>query len=280
MLSLTKAEETKGFIGERFDADAGLQYLNARYYDPRLGLFIQPDWLDPTQPGVGTNRFAYSANDPVNLSDPNGNFWGIAVKAVKLAIKGGDIAATVSGAVADFKTMTGKGVSMGRRIAAAASLASEIASPVSIRDAKAAKNAADALMGGAGKSGAASSESLSGPVTNLVSGTNAKGQLTSRSSFRNQTTQDNWDNATDGPSGGKLCPSCGEEVKVAPGTGQQRDWDNSHNPSWTNRQFDPQNTSRQDVIDNYQEGTSLECVRCNRGGGNRDERFDDTNEDN
>jgi len=148
MLSLTRADETKGFIGERYDADAGLQYLNARYYDPRLGLFIQPDWLDPTQPGVGTNRFAYSANDPVNLSDPNGNFWSIAVKAVKLAIKGGDIAATVSGAVADFKTMTGKGVSMGRRIAAAASLASEIASPVSIRDAKAAKNAADALMGG------------------------------------------------------------------------------------------------------------------------------------
>tara|TARA_R110001583_G_scaffold106752_2_gene255111 strand:+ start:1519 stop:2211 length:693 start_codon:yes stop_codon:yes gene_type:complete len=39
-----------------------------------LGLFIQPDWLDPTQPGVGLNRFAYSANDPVNLSDPNGNY--------------------------------------------------------------------------------------------------------------------------------------------------------------------------------------------------------------
>ncbi|MBU0644274.1 MAG: hypothetical protein KJ731_10520 [Alphaproteobacteria bacterium] len=73
MLSLTKAEETKGFIGERFDADAGLQYLNARYYDPRLGLFIQPDWLDPTQQGVGTNRFSYSFNDPVNLRDPSGN---------------------------------------------------------------------------------------------------------------------------------------------------------------------------------------------------------------
>ncbi|MBU1280542.1 MAG: hypothetical protein KJ699_08070 [Alphaproteobacteria bacterium] len=53
--------------------DAGLQYLNARYYDPRLGLFIQPDWLDPTQQGVGLNRFAYSANDPVNLRDPGGN---------------------------------------------------------------------------------------------------------------------------------------------------------------------------------------------------------------
>jgi len=65
--------ETKGFIGERFDADAGLQYLNARYYDPKLGMFIQPDWFEVTKPGVGTNRYAYSGNDPVNLSDPGRN---------------------------------------------------------------------------------------------------------------------------------------------------------------------------------------------------------------
>nr|WP_321443773.1 DUF6883 domain-containing protein [uncultured Cohaesibacter sp.] len=35
--------------------------------------FISPDWYDPTQPGVGTNRYAYSGNDPVNNLDPNGN---------------------------------------------------------------------------------------------------------------------------------------------------------------------------------------------------------------
>jgi RHS repeat-associated protein len=69
------APETKGWIGERFDADAGLQYLNARYYDPELSLFLQPDWFEVTKAGVGTNRFSYSFNDPVNLSDPNGNSW-------------------------------------------------------------------------------------------------------------------------------------------------------------------------------------------------------------
>lgn len=36
-------------------------------------LFIQPDTFDPTQPGVGTNRYAYSGNDPVNQLDPGGN---------------------------------------------------------------------------------------------------------------------------------------------------------------------------------------------------------------
>jgi hypothetical protein len=35
--------------------------------------FISPDDWDPTMPGVGTNRYAYSQNDPVNKSDPNGH---------------------------------------------------------------------------------------------------------------------------------------------------------------------------------------------------------------
>jgi hypothetical protein len=35
--------------------------------------FISPDDWDPTKPGVGTNRYAYSENDPINHSDPNGH---------------------------------------------------------------------------------------------------------------------------------------------------------------------------------------------------------------
>lgn len=71
--------ESKAWIGERYDPETGLQYLNARYYDPKLGLFTQGDWWDPTIPGVGPNRYAYSHGDPVNFSDPNGHMAPVAV---------------------------------------------------------------------------------------------------------------------------------------------------------------------------------------------------------
>ena len=50
-----------------------MQYLNARYYDPKLAMLLQPDWWEVTRAGVGTNRYAYSFNDPVNASDPGGH---------------------------------------------------------------------------------------------------------------------------------------------------------------------------------------------------------------
>jgi RHS repeat-associated protein len=70
---LTPAEP-KGFIGERTDPETGLTYLHARYYDVALGRFLSPDWWDDvTRPGVGTNRYSYAANDPVNKANPNGH---------------------------------------------------------------------------------------------------------------------------------------------------------------------------------------------------------------
>ncbi|WP_164867116.1 RHS repeat-associated core domain-containing protein [Sinorhizobium meliloti] len=72
--SANKAMTTqKTYIGERFDPETGLMYLNARYMDPIFGRFISPDDWNPTLVGVGTNRYAYAANDPVNKSDPNGH---------------------------------------------------------------------------------------------------------------------------------------------------------------------------------------------------------------
>ncbi len=41
--------------------------------------FISPDDWDPTMPGVGTNRYAYAQQDPINKSDPNGHIVPVLV---------------------------------------------------------------------------------------------------------------------------------------------------------------------------------------------------------
>ena len=69
-------QKSLGFIGERDDPEAGLVYLHARWYDPALARFVQPDSWDPLQDGVGTNRYAYAENDPLNKSDKNGHEFG------------------------------------------------------------------------------------------------------------------------------------------------------------------------------------------------------------
>jgi RHS repeat-associated protein len=65
----------KSYINERYDAETGLQYLHARYYDPMFR-FLTPDTWDPILAGVDFNRYAYAANDPVNQSDANGHSYG------------------------------------------------------------------------------------------------------------------------------------------------------------------------------------------------------------
>ncbi|MFJ9461667.1 polymorphic toxin-type HINT domain-containing protein [Kitasatospora sp. NPDC101447] len=63
---------TKGFVGGSKDDATGLTNLGARQYDPARGRFINPDpILDQADPQQW-NGYAYSNNNPVNLSDPSG----------------------------------------------------------------------------------------------------------------------------------------------------------------------------------------------------------------
>src|SRR3990167_11549358 len=48
--------------------DSNLYNYNARYYNPDLGIFIQPDTVE------GGNRFSYVGGNPVMNNDPSGNF--------------------------------------------------------------------------------------------------------------------------------------------------------------------------------------------------------------
>ncbi|WP_205837287.1 RHS repeat-associated core domain-containing protein [Neorhizobium tomejilense] len=47
--------------------------LAAPFASTATARFISPDDWDPTKEGVGTNRYAYAQNDPINKSDPNGH---------------------------------------------------------------------------------------------------------------------------------------------------------------------------------------------------------------
>lgn len=57
----------------KFLHKALLPILFAAFASQASAMFVQPDTYDVTVPGVGTNRYAYSSDDPVNLSDPGGH---------------------------------------------------------------------------------------------------------------------------------------------------------------------------------------------------------------
>ena len=52
----------------------GLYYYGARYYDPALGRFIQPDSIVPSPANSqALNRYAYVYNNPLRYTDPTGH---------------------------------------------------------------------------------------------------------------------------------------------------------------------------------------------------------------
>lgn len=48
--------------------------------------FLSPDTHDPILPGVGTNRYAYAGNDPVNKLDAGGSYWETAFDVASAAV--------------------------------------------------------------------------------------------------------------------------------------------------------------------------------------------------
>jgi len=61
-----------GWLNQIADADTGLTYLNARYYDPQLGRFLSPDPLmNPGDPRT-LDPYRYADNNPVVYIDATG----------------------------------------------------------------------------------------------------------------------------------------------------------------------------------------------------------------
>ncbi len=87
--------EQRKFAGHEYDANTGLSYMNARYYNGKIGRFVSQD---PAYLAVGNaaqlksvigmdtiqylsdpqalNSYAYARNNPLRYTDPTGEFFG------------------------------------------------------------------------------------------------------------------------------------------------------------------------------------------------------------
>ncbi|MEJ0001950.1 MAG: immunoglobulin-like domain-containing protein [bacterium] len=70
--------EKRQYVGQIYDTDTGLDYLNARYYDGKIGRFVSEDpqfwnfdnaWLTDPQ---NQNSYSYGRDNPITMSDPKG----------------------------------------------------------------------------------------------------------------------------------------------------------------------------------------------------------------
>jgi len=63
-------DTAKGFTGQYNDNLSGLDYYNARYYDPVVGRFLSADTLQGN--GAGIDPYAYVGGNPETYNDPTG----------------------------------------------------------------------------------------------------------------------------------------------------------------------------------------------------------------
>ncbi len=135
------------YRGYYFDMETGFYYLNARYYDPALGRFINPDVLVTSGRGISDhNMYAYCGNDPINRLDPTGEAWwnwaaaivtvaavAVAAVAVTVATCGAAapaIAAASGGIVGGISAGTAASVTTGAMVVASVSTAVAVTSVV------------------------------------------------------------------------------------------------------------------------------------------------------
>ena len=74
IVGMQGADSTKYlFTGQEFDAESELYYMNARYYNPKVGRFISRDRLFGNNGDLlSRNRYIYAKNNPLKYVDPTG----------------------------------------------------------------------------------------------------------------------------------------------------------------------------------------------------------------
>ena len=81
-----------GVSGQRLEAEIGLYFYNARFYDATLGRFTQADTIIPCAGNVlALDRYAYVKNNSLRYNDPSGHFPWIPIIIGGIVIIGGGV---------------------------------------------------------------------------------------------------------------------------------------------------------------------------------------------
>jgi RHS repeat-associated protein len=81
------ADNRQWFHGKAADADTGLQYFGARYYDPVLGRFMGVDPVGFQEDNIHSfNKYAYGNNNPYKYIDKDGKYAELVFEAVSITV--------------------------------------------------------------------------------------------------------------------------------------------------------------------------------------------------
>jgi RHS repeat-associated protein len=86
------ANDDAGYTGHKYDSELGLNYMQARYYDPVIGRFYSNDpvgVVEAIRRGSsvqGLNRYAYVQNNPYKYVVSNGEWLSIAIRVIRPGI--------------------------------------------------------------------------------------------------------------------------------------------------------------------------------------------------
>ena len=84
-----QATDGPGYTGHVSDSVTGLSYMQQRYMDPQLGIFLSVDPVTAYQKPVEQfNRYRYANGNPYKFTDPDGRESGAAFKVVNDATNG------------------------------------------------------------------------------------------------------------------------------------------------------------------------------------------------